>query len=58
MDFFLNKWVFKAGNVNNEKSFDNNIQSNIADEKQIKDLVIDIIYILLDLYEIVVAGVK
>ena len=58
MDFFISKWVFKAGNVNNEKSFDNNIQSNNEDDEQIKNLVVDIIYILLDLYETIVSGVK
>ena len=58
MDFFISKWVFKAGNVNNEKSFDNNIQSNNIDDEQIKNLVVDIIYILLDLYETIVSGVK
>ena len=58
MDFFIPKWVFKAGNVNNEKSFDNNIQFNIEDEEPIKNLVVDIIYILLDLYETIVSGVK
>ena len=59
MDFFLPKWIFKVGNINNEKGFenDNHLYNNVDIEK-IRELVINIIYILLDLYEAILTNIK
>ena len=53
MEFFLNKWSFKINNDINEDNEDN-IKEKNYDEVLIKNLVIDIIYILLDLYETII----
>ena len=59
MDFFLPKWIFKAGNINNEKAFESDSYSNNnVDREIIKQLVINIIYILLDLYEAILSNIK
>ena len=59
MDFFLPKWIFKAGNINHEKVLEADIfLYNKVDREIIKQLVINIIYILLDLYEAILTNIK
>lgn len=55
MDFFLPKWNFKGKNVKIDRNSKNVGNNNIGNNEQIKKLVVDIIYILLDLYEVIVA---
>ena len=58
MDFFLPKWNFKGKNVKIDRNSKNIGNNNIGNNEQIKKLVVDIIYILLDLYEVIVAHVQ
>ena len=58
MDFFLPKWNFKGKNVKIDRNSKNVGNNNIGNNEQIKKLVVDIIYILLDLYEVIVAHVQ
>ena len=59
MDFFLPKWIFKAGNINHEKVMEGDIfLYNKVDREIMKQLVINIIYILLDLYEAILTNIK
>ena len=57
MDFFLPKWNFKRKNVRNDKNLRNLTPidiNNSAHNDIVKKLVVDIIFILLDLYEAIV----
>ena len=60
MDFFIPKWLFKVNNINIEQSTESNNQLMIkkVDLEMIKELVINIIYILLDLYEAIIENLK
>ena len=59
MEFFLPKWIFKVGNVNDEKFTESHTPSHKKVDKEIiKKLVINIIYILLDLYEAILENMK
>ena len=61
MDFFLPKWNFKGKNAKADKNSKNVTPSgdnNIGNSESIKKLVVDIIYILLDLYEVIVAHIQ
>ena len=59
MDFFLDKWSFKAKNVKVDKYSKNfTPQDNIVNNDLIKKSVVDIIFILLDLYEAIVNHIQ
>ena len=61
MDFLLPKWAFKGKKVRNDKNLGNVIPIDInysAHYDIVKKLVVDIIYILLDLYETIVAHIE
>ena len=55
MDFFLPKWKFKNDGQNMENMSSSNEEEDI---ESIKKLVVDLIYILLDLYEGIVVNIK
>ena len=55
MDFFLPKWKFKNDGQNMENISSSNEEEDI---ELIKKLVVDLIYILLDLYEGIVLNIK
>ena len=59
MDFFLDKWSFKAKNVKVDK-YSKNFKppDNIVNNDLIKKSVVDIIFILLDLYEAIVNHIQ
>ena len=57
MEFFLPKWYFKAGNVNSCENTETSKYINYGNTELIKKLVVDIKYILLDLYEAILAHI-
>ena len=62
MDIFLPKWIFDENNINKEKSKLYQNQNQLINQKIdigiIRELIINIIYILLDLYEAIVHNIK